>query len=149
MTFDLGRPLHVFDVGCLKGNLEVRLANLNEKFLALNGKEYRLDETMCVITDEKKVQAIGGIIGGENSGCTTSTTDVFLECAYFDPIRTAATGRKLQIHSDARFRFERGVDPDFLMNGAEVATRLILDLCGGEPSNLLISGTKPHIKRKN
>ena len=148
MTFDLGRPLHVFDGACLNGNLEVRLAKLNEGFLGLDGKEYTLDDTMCVITDEEKVQAIGGIIGGENSGCTTSTTNVFLECAYFNPIRTATTGRKLQINSDARFRFERGVDPDFLTSGAEIATRLILDLCGGEPSTLLVSGTKPDIERK-
>jgi len=143
LTMDLCRPLHVFDVARISGDIHARLAKPGEKLLALNGKEYVLDPSMCVITDDERVESLGGIIGGEGSGCTEQTTDVFLECACFDPIRTATTGRKLQIISDARFRFERGVDPAFLINGAEIATRLILDLCGGEPSELVIAGTTP------
>jgi phenylalanyl-tRNA synthetase beta chain len=118
-----------------------------EKLLALNGEEYVIDETMCVIADDTRAEALGGIIGGELSGCTDETTGVFLECAFFDPIRTAMTGRKLQIISDARFRFERGVDPAFLTDGAEIATRLILDLCGGEPSELVVAGREPDWER--
>jgi len=143
LTMDLCRPLHVFDVAKVDGNIHARMAKPGEKLLALNGKEYDMDETMCVIADDSRAEALGGIMGGEESGCTPSTTDVFLECAYFDPIRTAMTGRKLQIISDARFRFERGVDPAFLVNGVEIATRLILDLCGGEPSELVVAGEEP------
>jgi len=143
LTMDLGRPLHVFDVAKVDGNVHARLARPGEKLMALNGKEYDLDEDMCVITDDSKVEALGGVMGGEESGCTETTTNVFLECAYFDPIRTAMTGRKLQLMSDARYRFERGVDPAFLVNGAEIATRLILDLCGGEPSEMVIAGREP------
>ncbi len=147
LTMDLCRPLHVFDVAKVDGNIHARMARPGEKLLALNGKEYEADETMCVIADDSRAEALGGIIGGEESGCTEITTDVFLECAYFDPIRTAMTGRKLQILSDARFRFERGVDPAFLVNGAEIATRLILDLCGGEPSELVVAGGEPDWQR--
>ncbi len=140
LTLDQCRPLHVFDVAKVDGDIHVRMGKPEEKLLALNGEEYEIDETMCVVADNSRPEALGGIIGGESSGCSAETTDVFLECAYFDPIRTATTGRKLQIISDARFRFERGVDPAFLVKGAEIATRLILDLCGGEPSKLVISG---------
>jgi len=146
LTMDLGRPLHVFDVAKVDGNIHARMAKPGEKLMALNGKEYDLDETMCVIADDSRAEALGGIMGGEESGCTETTTDVFIECAYFDPIRTAMTGRKLQILSDARFRFERGVDPAFLINGLEIATRLILDLCGGEPSELVVAGEEPDWK---
>ena len=147
MTFDLGRPLHVFDAAQIKGDLNISLATPQEKFLALNGKNYTLDDTMCAIRDDNEIKALGGIIGGEDSSCTSSTNDVFIECAYFDPIRTAKTGRKLQINSDARFRFERAVDPSFLANATEIATRLVLDLCGGEPSELVIAGAQPNWQR--
>jgi phenylalanyl-tRNA synthetase beta chain len=147
ITMDLCRPLHVFDVAKVDGNINVRMGKPGEKLLALNGNEYEIDESMCVVADNSRAEALGGIIGGEESGCTSETTDVFLECAFFDPIRTAMTGRKLQIISDARFRFERGVDPAFLINGAEIATRLILDLCGGEPSELVIAGEEPEWKK--
>jgi phenylalanyl-tRNA synthetase beta chain len=148
LTMDLCRPLHVFDVAKVDGNIHARMGKPGEKLLALNGKEYEADETMCVIADDSRAEALGGIIGGEQSGCTETTTDVFLECAFFDPIRTAMTGRKLQVISDARFRFERGVDPAFLVSGAEIATRLILDLCGGEPSELVIAGGEPDWQRQ-
>ena len=147
LTMDLGRPLHVFDVAHLDGDVQARMARPGEKLLALNGKEYTLSADMCVIADNSKVEALGGVIGGEASGCTETTTDVYVECAYFDPIRTATTGRKLQVISDARFRFERGVDPAFLETGMEIATRLIMDLCGGEPSEIVNAGTEANWKR--
>ena len=147
LTMDLGRPLHVFDVAHLDGDVQARMAKPGEKLLALNGKEYTLGADMCVIADNSKVEALGGVMGGEASGCTETTTDVYVECAYFDPIRTATTGRKLQVISDARFRFERGVDPAFLETGMEIATRLIMDLCGGEPSEIVNAGTEANWKR--
>ncbi len=147
VTYAHARPLHVFDVAKVKGNIHARLATAGEKLLALDGKEYQLDETMTVIADDAGVEALGGIMGGEASGCTLETTDVFLEVAYFDPVRTAKTGRKLGIQSDARYRFERGVDPEFLEIGAEIGTHLILDLCGGEASHLVIAGKAPDTKR--
>jgi len=147
MTMDLGRPLHVFDLAKVDGDLHVRLSKPGEKILALDGKEYELDSGMTVIADKSKVEALGGIIGGEHSGCTESTVDVFIESAYFNPVRTAMTGRKLNLMSDARYRFERGVDPAFLVDGMEIATRLILDLCGGEASELAIAGSEPDWQR--
>lgn len=147
MTMDLGRPLHVFDAGKLKGGLRVRLSKKGEKLLALDGKEYELDDAMTVIADDTGAQALGGIIGGEASGCTEDTVDVFLESAYFDPVRTAITGRKLNILSDARYRFERGVDPAFLVDGMEIATRLVMEICGGEASELVIAGAEPKWQR--
>src|SRR5690606_9649168 len=111
VTFDLARPLHVFDAGKLTGSVHARLARPGETLAALNGKTYELDETMTVIADDAGPQALAGIIGGEATGCTATTTNVFLEAALFDPVRTAATGRRLAIDSDARHRFERGVDP--------------------------------------
>jgi len=147
MTMDLGRPLHVFDLAKVDGDLHVRLSKPGEKILALDGKEYELDSGMTVIADKTKVEALGGIIGGEHSGCTESTVDVFIESAYFNPVRTAMTGRKLNLMSDARYRFERGVDPAFLVDGMEIATRLILDLCGGEASELAIAGSEPDWQR--
>ncbi|HIM77486.1 MAG TPA: phenylalanine--tRNA ligase subunit beta [Rhodospirillales bacterium] len=147
MTMDLGRPLHVFDAAKVKGDIHVRLSKQGEKLLALDGKEYELDSEMTVIADVSKAEALGGVIGGEVSGCTDKTVDVFVESAYFDPVRTAMTGRKLNLMSDARYRFERGVDPAFLVDGMEIATRLILDLCGGEASDLVIAGSEPDWKR--
>jgi len=147
MTMDLGRPLHVFDAAKVNGDIHVRLSSPGEKMLALDGKEYELDAEMTVIADATKAEALGGVIGAETTGCTAATVDVFVEAATFDPVRTAMTGRKLNILSDARYRFERGVDPAFLVDGMEIATRLILDLCGGEPSELVIAGAEPDWKR--
>ncbi len=143
VTFDLARPLHVFDAAKVQGNVTMRLAKDGEKVLALDGEEYELDSTMTVIADDNGVEAIGGIMGDEVSGVTEDTTDVFLEVALFDPIRTATSGRKLGIMSDARYRFERGVDPESAYWGAHVATRMILDLCGGEASELTVAGDMP------
>ena len=148
MTFDLNRPLHVFDAAKMKGDLTVRLAKEGETLLALNEKEYALDAEMTVIADENGPEALGGVMGGEVSGVTPETVDVFVESAYFDAVRTAMTGRKLQLLSDARYRFERGIDPSFLESGMEIATRLILDLCGGEPSELVIAGANPDQGRR-
>jgi len=143
ITYDLARPLHVFDAAKVRGDLHARLAKPGETLAALNGKTYSLDPAMTVIADEAGPEGLAGVIGGEATGCTAETTDVFLEAAYFDPIRTAATGRKLEVLSDARFRFERGVDPAFVQASAEVATRMILELCGGEASELVIAGEAP------
>ncbi len=146
-TYDLGRPLHVFDAAKVKGNITARLAKPGEKLLALDGKEYTLDDSITVIADENGPEGLGGVMGGEHSGCSFETTDVFLESAWFDPVRTAATGRKLGIHSDARHRFERIVDPAFVVNGAEVGTQMILDLCGGEASEIVLAGQAPDWKK--
>ncbi|TAN53709.1 MAG: phenylalanine--tRNA ligase subunit beta, partial [Rhodospirillales bacterium] len=143
VTFDLARPLHVFDANLVKGTIHPRLAKQGETLEALNGKTYELDDQMTVIADDHGPEALGGVIGGTRSGCTEATTDVFVESALFDPIRTANTGRKLQADSDARYRFERHVDPEFAQVGMEIATRMILDLCGGEASELVIAGAVP------
>src|SRR5262249_58203210 len=147
VTFDLGRPLHVFDAKKLAGDLTMRFARPGEQILALDGKTYSLDESMTVIADKAAVHGIGGIMGGEPSGCTPETTDVFLEVALFDPTRTAATGRKLGIESDARYRFERGLDPQSAVWGAEVAARLILELCGGGARRARAGGRMPRPPR--
>jgi phenylalanyl-tRNA synthetase beta chain len=147
ITFTYARPLHVFDADKTHGNISARMAKDGETILALDGKTYTLTSAMTVIADEQSAEAIGGIMGGEASGCSDATTNVFLESAWFDPQRTAATGRKLGINSDARYRFERGVDPAFAQAGAEIATALILELCGGEASNLVIVGTVPDTTR--
>ncbi len=143
ITLSFGRPLHVFDADKVKGTIHARLASDGESIEALDGKTYTLDAEMTVIADDNGPEGIAGIIGGELTGCTPETRNVFLEAAYFDPIRTAATGRKLGINSDARYRFERGVDPAFVEPGAEIATQMILDLCGGEASDLVIAGHAP------
>jgi phenylalanyl-tRNA synthetase beta chain len=147
ITFAYGRPLHVFDAGKVTGHIRARLAHDGETLAALDNKSYTLNASMTVIADDAGPEAIAGIIGGSASGCTDDTVNVFLEAAYFDPLRTAATGRKLGITSDARYRFERGVDPAFTPVGAEIATRMILDLCGGEASHLVIAGAIPHTAR--
>jgi phenylalanyl-tRNA synthetase beta chain len=143
LTFDVARPLHVFDAGKLQGGLTVRPARAGETLMALNGKEYTLEPGMTVIADDTGVVSLGAVMGGESTGVSETTTDVFLEIALFDPLRTAQTGRKLSIDSDARYRFERGVDPAFVVPGAEIATRLILEICGGEASELVIAGQEP------
>jgi phenylalanyl-tRNA synthetase beta chain len=140
VTYDRGRPLHVFDAAKVKGNLVVRRARPGETLLALDGKTYTLDETMCVIADDNGVESLAGIMGGEASGCSETTTDVLIESALWDEINIAQTGRKLNINSDARYRFERGVDPAFMMPGLELATQLVLDLCGGTPSAVTSAG---------
>lgn len=142
VAFDRARPLHVFDANKIEGNLKVRFAKAGETLEALDGKTYALDETMTVVCDRggRRVVGIAGVMGGLATGCDETTTDVIIESAYFDPIRTAATGRKLNIVSDARYRFERGVDPEFTESGLELATRLILDHCGGEPAQRVIAG---------
>ncbi len=148
VTLDLGRPVHVFDADRVKGDLRLRLGREGDEYLALDGNEYTIDETMTAICDDTGLISLAGIMGGQTTGCDEGTTDVFLEIALFDPIRTAATGRALGIESDARYRFERGVDPAFVAPGAEIATRLILELCGGEASELVIAGAVPGERRK-
>lgn len=137
------RPLHVFDADTLTGDIHVRLARAGEKLQALDEEEYTLEPDMTVIADTEKPEALAGVMGGMASGCTETTTNVFLETAFFDPIRTATTGRKLNLQSDARFRFERGVDPAFLGDATEISTRLIQDLCGGEASEVVVAGDEP------
>jgi len=147
LTYAHGRPLHVFDADKVKGTIHARLANEGEKILALDGKEYELDTSMTVIADDNGPEAIGGVIGGEFSGCTSATTNVFIESAFFDPIRTATTGRKLNVMSDARYRFERGIDPEFTPLGVELATNLVMEFCGGEASEMIIAGAIPDHSR--
>jgi phenylalanyl-tRNA synthetase beta chain len=146
ITYDRGRPLHVFDAAKVHGNLVVRRARAGEKVLALDGRTYALDETVCIIADDNGVESIAGIMGGEASGCTEATTDVLIESALWDPINIAQTGRKLGIHSDARHRFERGVDPAFMVPGLELATQMVLELCGGTPTETLVAGDVPEPK---
>jgi len=140
ITFDRGRPLHVFDADKVHGNLTVRRAKNGEKLRALDGKTYTLDEAVCVIADEKGVESLSGIMGGEATGCSETTTNVLVESALWDELNIAQTGRKLGINSDARYRFERGVDPAFMLPGLELATQMVLDLCGGEASEAIVAG---------
>ena len=143
IMFDLGRPLHVYDRARLQGALVARKARDGEQVQALNGKLYALSPTMTVIADDSEVHDIGGIMGGMHSGCSNTTTDVLIECAYFDPEGIARTGQRLTLTSDARTRFERGVDPAFLDDGLAVATHLVRSLCGGTASELTRSGHPP------
>ncbi len=146
-TFDLNRPLHVFDLAKVQGRLRIHPAQGGEELLALDGKTYTLSAGQMVISDDSGPESLAGIMGGEHSGCTEATVDVFLESAYWDPITIAATGRALKINSDARYRFERGVDPAFTIDGLELATRMVLDLCGGEPSHVVADGAVPDTTR--
>ena len=148
MSLDLCRPLHVYDADLLKGNIQVRLTQAGEEFDALNDKSYTTLEGMTAIADDSGILGLGGIVGGVSTGCTESTKNVFVECAYFDPSSTARTGRDLQIDSDARYRFERGVDPEFTVEAIEIATRLIMEICGGEPSDVVRAGDVPSWKRE-
>jgi phenylalanyl-tRNA synthetase beta chain len=141
ITYDRGRPLHVFDAAKVRGNLTVRRARPGETLLALDGKTYTLDDTICVIADDDGVESLSGIMGGEKTGCSQATTDVLIESALWEPINIAQTGRKLGITSDARYRFERGVDPAFMLPGLEMATRMVIDLCGGAPSEVIVAGS--------
>ena len=148
MTIDLNRPLHVFDADAIRGDtLVTRLGRRGERFLALDGKEYEVDDEVTVIADDSGMLSLGGVMGGESTGATARTVNAFFEAALFDPRRTAATGRRLGIESDARYRFERGVDPAFVVAGMEIATRLVLDLCGGEASELVVAGGEPEWRR--
>jgi phenylalanyl-tRNA synthetase beta chain len=140
MTYDRARPLHVFDAAKVRGNLVVRRARDGETLLALDGRTYTLDSTMCVIADEHGVESLAGIMGGEASGCSETTTDVLIESALWNEINIAHTGRKLGINSDARYRFERGVDPAFMVPGLEMATRLVIEICGGTASENVVVG---------
>jgi phenylalanyl-tRNA synthetase beta chain len=140
MTYDRARPLHVFDAKKVTGNLTVRRAKEGESLLALDGRTYALDPSICVIADEHGVESLAGIMGGETSGCDDNTTDVLIESALWNEINIAQTGRKLGINSDARYRFERGVDPAFMVPGLELATKMVMDLCGGSPSETVVVG---------
>jgi phenylalanyl-tRNA synthetase beta chain len=140
MTYDRARPLHVFDAAKVKGGLVVRRARDGETLLALDGRTYTLDSNVCVIADDHGVESLAGIMGGEASGCDENTTDVLIESALWDEINIAQSGRKLGINSDARYRFERGVDPAFMVPGLEMATRLVMDICGGSPSENIVVG---------
>jgi phenylalanyl-tRNA synthetase beta chain len=140
MTYDRSRPLHVFDAAKVRGNLSVRRAQSGETLLALDGHTYTLDSSMCVIADDHGVESLAGIMGGEASGCSEQTTDVLIESALWNEINIAQTGRKLGINSDARYRFERGVDPAFMVPGLEMATKLVMEMCGGTPSENVVVG---------
>jgi phenylalanyl-tRNA synthetase beta chain len=148
MSHDRGRPLHVFDADKLTGNIQARFARDGETLLALDGKTYTLDSGMTVIADDAAARGIAGVMGGEETGCSETTVNVFIESAWFDPARTARTGRKLGILSDARYRFERGVDPEFVVAGLELATQWILDWCGGEASEIVVAGSPPAWRRE-
>jgi phenylalanyl-tRNA synthetase beta chain len=146
-TLDRNRPLHVFDADAVAGQLVVRLSRAGETIAALNDRTYTLDDAVTVIADDDGVVSLGGVIGGSSTGVTPETVNVFVEAALFDPLRTAATGRKLGIESDARYRFERGVDPDAVFAGMEQATAMILEICGGEASHLTVAGKVPDWRR--
>src|ERR1700737_661526 len=141
MTYDRARPLHVFDAAKVRGDLTVRPARDGETLLALDGRTYTLDSGVCVIADDHGVESLAGIMGGEASGCDENTTDVLIESALWNEINIAQSGRKLGINSDARYRFERGVDPAFMMPGLEMATRMVMEICGGTPSENVVVAT--------
>ena len=147
ITFDHGRPLHVFDAGKVRGNLVVRLARPGEEIVALDAKTYMLGAETVVIVDDIGIESIAGIMGGQASGCDEATTDVLIESALWDAANIAASGRSLGINSDARYRFERGVDPAFCLPGLDFATELVLALCGGEASSVTLAGAIPAPKK--
>ncbi|MBN8889239.1 MAG: phenylalanine--tRNA ligase subunit beta, partial [Rhodospirillales bacterium] len=146
-TIDLGRPLHVFDAGKISGTTLTFRPGDGETFKALNGKDYTATPDDCVIADAAGVQSLAGVIGGEATGCDAATTSVFVECALFNPVRVALTGRRHQVASDARSRFERGIDPALLPDAIEAATRMIQHLCGGQASTVAAAGAEPHWRR--
>ena len=147
LTYDQNRPLHVFDADAVKGDLRVHYATGSENILALDDKEYRLEPGMISISDGNGPKSIAGVMGGAASGCTGETVNVFLESALWDPVTIAATGRKLKINSDARYRFERGVDPEFALPGLDIGTAMILEFCGGEASEVVMDGAVPDTSR--
>ena len=146
-TFGLNRPLHVFDVAKIQGPLHVRAAVGGEQFAALDGKTYTLRAGQMTICDDVGVESLAGVMGGAASGCSADTTEVFVESAFWDPITIATTGRALKINSDARYRFERGVDPAFTLPGLDLACQMILDLCGGQASDIASDGAAPDTTR--
>lgn len=148
LAFDRARPLHVFDADKVRGAITVRRAQTGEELLALDGRAYALDSEMVVIADDRGVESLAGIMGGQDSGCDETTTSVLIESALWDPVNIARTGRKLGINSDARYRFERGVDPAFCLPGLELATSLVLRLCGGEASQPFLAGKIPHPNKR-
>ncbi len=143
LSLDRARPLHVYDADKVKGVVRARMGKAGESFVALDGKTYEATPAMCVIADESGVIGLGGVMGGESTGCSEATTDVLVESAWFDPLITFQTGRATGIKSDAKYRFERGVDPGFVVPGIELATKLILEMCGGEPSEVMVAGEAP------
>lgn len=147
MCIGMNRPLHVFDADKLNGDITVRLAKPGEKFTDLKENERELNDHTIVVADKNGPLAMGGVIGGLHSGCTEETVNVFLEAAYFDPSFIRRTGKEFGIDSDAKYRFERGIDPAFTSAGIEIATRMILDACGGEPSHVVVAGNPPNWKR--
>ncbi|HKK97409.1 MAG TPA: phenylalanine--tRNA ligase subunit beta [Marivita sp.] len=146
-TYDRNRPLHVFDMAKVNGNLRVHRASGGEELVALDGKTYALQPGQMVISDDNGPESIAGIMGGEETGCTEETTDVFVESAYWNPIQIAYAGRALKINSDARYRFERGIDPAFTLDGLDLAVRMILDHAGGEASDVIKAGAVPDTSR--
>lgn len=143
ISIDRCRPLHVYDAAKLKGDIRARLGTAADSFVALDGKTYSSLAEMCVIADDSGAIGLGGVMGGERTGCSIDTVDVFIESAYFDANRTARTGRATGIISDARFRNERGIDPHSCVDGIELATKLILEICGGEASEIVVAGKAP------
>jgi phenylalanyl-tRNA synthetase beta chain len=146
-TFDLGRPLHVFDADKVSGGVLTFRPGAGETFRALNGRDYTVTSEDCAIADAAGVRSLAGVIGGEATGCDADTTDVFIECALFDPVRVALTGRRHGITSDARQRFERGIDPALLPDAIEAATQMVIDLCGGVASEVVAAGAEPAWRR--
>ena len=147
ITMEHGRPLHAYDADKLKGDIRVETAKGGEKLEALNDKSYELIDQAVTINDESGLLGLGGIVGGTSTGCDENTENVFLECAYFKPERIARTGRALGVESDARYRFERGVDPEFVHDGMEIFSAMVLDICGGEASEIVVAGEKPEWTR--
>jgi phenylalanyl-tRNA synthetase beta chain len=147
MTFDQGRPMHVFDAAKVKGDLVVRRAREGESVLALDTREYKLSPSNVVIADDNSVESIGGVMGGEHSGCDENTTDVLIESALWDAMNVAKTGRALGIITDARYRFERGVDPEYMVPGLERTTELVLEICGGKASKARVVGYKGYVAK--
>ncbi len=147
ISLERGRPLHVYDADKLKGAIRARMGKKGESFLGLDGKDYAVDETMCVIADESGPLGFGGIMGGELSGATEETKNVLIESAWFEPLSIAATGRKTGLVTEARYRFERGVDPESVMSGLDLATQMIIKLCGGKPSKAKVAGKAPAWRR--
>jgi phenylalanyl-tRNA synthetase beta chain len=148
LTFDRARPLHVFDADKIRGDLVIRRARPGEALRALDGRTYPLESDFVVIGDETGVESLAGIMGGEATGCSETTTSVLIESALWDPVNIARTGRKLGLNSDARYRFERGVDPAFCLPGLELATKLVLELCGGTASDIVLAGKIPQADQR-
>ena len=148
INFDQGRPLHVYDLKKISKKIGARSSKKGEEIQALDGKNYKLDNEICVIADDEKVLGIGGIMGGEFSGSSMNTNEIFLESAYFDPVKTAITGRKLNIMSDSRYRFERGIDPEYILEGLEYATNLIIELCGGSAGEISVIDNRKFVSKK-